>query len=215
MHSCEDVEMKIELHNIAKRYRYEWVLRGVNLHFETGKNYAITGPNGSGKSTLLKILSGHLTPSKGKIQFSLNDSDLSNELIYKQLSYAAPYIDLIEEFTLTEALHFHYNFKPFINNQTPKDIINLLGFKKAQDKAIRYFSSGMKQRLKLALAICSDTQFLLLDEPTATLDRQGVEWYQDLIRQFADNRLVIVASNVEEDFFFCEERVSILEFKSS
>ncbi len=206
--------MKIELRNIAKRYRYEWVLRNVNLQLETGKNYAITGPNGSGKSTLLKILSGHLTPSKGNIQFFDDIKLLPSELIYKQLSYAAPYIDLIEEFTLTEALHFHYNFKPFINNQAPKDIINLLGFKKAQDKAIRYFSSGMKQRLKLALAICSDTQFLLLDEPTATLDRQGVEWYQGLIRQFADNRLVIVASNVEEDFFFCEERVSILDFKS-
>lgn len=205
--------MKIELRNIAKRYRYEWVLRNVNLQLETGKNYAITGPNGSGKSTFLKILSGHLTPSKGNIQFSMDQKKVAGDLIYKHLSYAAPYIDLIEEFSLTEALHFHYNFKPFINNQTPKDIINLLGFKKAQDKAIRYFSSGMKQRLKLALAICSDTQLLLLDEPTATLDRQGVEWYQSLIRQYADNRLVIIASNVEEDFFFCEERVSISDFK--
>lgn len=213
--------MKIELNNIAKRYRYEWVLRGVNLDLEVGNlpagrqgNYAITGPNGSGKSTLLKILSGHLTPSKGKINFYNNAKTLPIEQVYQHLSYAAPYIDLIEEFTLNEALHFHHNFKPFINNQTPKDIINLLGFKKAQDKAIRYFSSGMKQRLKLALAICSDTKLLLLDEPTTTLDRQGVEWYQDLIRQFADNRLVIVASNVEEDFFFCEERVSILDFKN-
>lgn len=205
--------MKIELTDIAKRYRYEWVLRGVNLELKTGINYAITGPNGAGKSTLLKILSGHLTPSKGKINFYNNTKLLLSEQIYQHLSYAAPYIDLIEEFTLTEALHFHYNFKPFIKNQVPKDIINLLGFKKAQDKPIRYFSSGMKQRLKLALAICSDTNLLLLDEPTATLDRQGVEWYQNLIREFAGNRLVIVASNVEEDFFFCEERVSILDFK--
>jgi ABC-2 type transport system ATP-binding protein len=205
--------MKIELQDIAKRYRFEWVLRGVNLHLEISKNYAITGPNGSGKSTLLKILSGHLTPSKGKISFSLHEKTLPSDQIYHHLSYAAPYIDLIEEFTLTEALQFHQNFKPFLAHQTPKSIIDLLGFKKAQDKPIRYFSSGMKQRLKLALAICSDTKLLLLDEPTATLDRQGVEWYQSLIREFAANRLVIVASNVEEDLFFCEERVSILDFK--
>ncbi len=205
--------MQIKLTDIAKRYRYEWVLRGVNLELKTGINYAITGPNGIGKSTLIKILSGHLTPSKGKINFSLHEKMLPGDQIYHHLSYAAPYIDLIEEFTLTEALHFHQQFKPFLGNQHLKSIIDLLGFKKAQDKPIRYFSSGMKQRLKLALAICSDTQLLLLDEPTATLDRQGVEWYQNLIREFAGNRLVIVASNVEEDFFFCEERVSILDFK--
>ena len=205
--------MQIKLTDIAKRYRYEWVLRGVNLELKTGINYAITGPNGAGKSTLLKILSGHLTPSKGKIKYYKNTKPLPSEQIYQHLSYAAPYIDLIEEFTLTEALQFHQQFKPFLGNQNPKAIIDLLGFKKAQDKPIRYFSSGMKQRLKLALTICSNTQLLLLDEPTATLDRQGVDWYQSLIREFAGNRLVIVASNVEEDFFFCEERVSILDFK--
>lgn len=205
--------MKIELKDIAKRYRREWVLRQVNLTFDTTQSYAITGPNGSGKSTLLKILSGHLTPSKGKITFTNQDKPLPAEQIYQHLSYAAPYIDLIEEYTLLEALQFHQNFKKFIDNRQPKDIISLLGFEKAKDKPIRYFSSGMKQRLKLALAICSEAQLLLLDEPTATLDRQGVEWYQNLIREFAGNRLVIVASNVEEDFFFCKEKVNILDFK--
>jgi len=206
-------QLTIRLEKVAKRYRMEWVLRGVTLQFESSKNYAVTGPNGSGKSTLLKILSGHLTPSKGKINFFLNEKSLSNELIYKQLSYTAPYIDLIEEYTLPEALHFHQHFKPFIKNQTPADLIQLLGFEKSKNKPIRHFSSGMKQRLKLALAICSDTPLLLLDEPTTTLDRQGVAWYQNLIQEFAGNRLVIVASNVEEDFFFCEERVSMLAFK--
>lgn len=206
--------MKIELKDVAKRYRREWVLRQVNLSFEWTKSYAITGPNGSGKSTLLRILSGHLTPTKGKVIFSKTEQLLSTEQVYQYLSYAAPYIDLIEEFTLIEALQFHQEFKNFIDNRHPQDIITLLGFEKAKDKPIRYFSSGMKQRLKLALAICSEAPLLLLDEPTATLDRQGVNWYQHLIREFAGNRLVIVASNVEEDFFFCEERINILDFKN-
>lgn len=206
-------KMQIKLKEIAKRYRREWVLRNVSLEFDSNKSYAITGPNGSGKSTLLKILSGHLTPSKGQIDFVLNEKKLASELIYKQLSYAAPYIDLIEEFTLIEALQFHKNFKPFIQNQTPTEIIQLLGFEKSKNKSIRHFSSGMKQRLKLALAICSATPLLLLDEPTATLDRQGVAWYKNLIRQFGQNRLIIVASNVEEDFFFCKEKVNMLELK--
>ncbi len=205
--------MRINLQKISKRYRLEWVLRDVTLMFDAARHYAITGPNGSGKSTLLKMLSGHLTPSKGDIAFFVGDKKLSSDEIYRHLSYAAPYIDLIEEFTLLEALQFHQHFKNFIKNQQAADLIHLLGFERAKNKPIRHFSSGMKQRLKLALAICSDTNLLLLDEPTATLDRQGIEWYQSLIRQFADNRLVIVASNVEEDFFFCKEKVDILDFK--
>lgn len=205
--------MRINLQKISKRYRLEWVLRDVTLMFDAAQHYAITGPNGSGKSTLLKILSGHLTPTKGKIDFFLENKKFPSNEVYQHLSYAAPYIDLIEEFNLLEALQFHQHFKPFIKNQQPADIIQILGFERAKNKPIRHFSSGMKQRLKLALAICSDTILLLLDEPTTTLDRQGIEWYQNLIRQFADNRLVIVASNVEEDFFFCKERVNILDFK--
>jgi ABC-type multidrug transport system ATPase subunit len=205
--------MNIQLTNIAKRYRFEWVLRNLHLQLQTGTHYAITGPNGSGKSTLLKILSGHLTPSRGSIDFVLNNKKLSSDLVYNHLSYAAPYIDLIEEFTLIEALQFHGQFKKFIGNQTADDLIQILGLQKAKHKPIRHFSSGMKQRLKLALAICSDTKLLLLDEPTATLDRQGVAWYQNLIQEFAKDRLVVVASNVEEDFSFCEEQVNMLAFK--
>lgn len=206
--------MRIELKDIAKRYKLEWVLRNVSLNFNADKAYAITGPNGSGKSTLLKILSGHLTPTKGNIEFFSENRKLPAEEVYRHLSYAAPYIDLIEEFTLLEALQFHQKFKNYIKNQQPEDIIATLGFERARNKPIRHFSSGMKQRLKLALAICSDTNLLLLDEPTATLDRQGIEWYQSLIREFiSSERLTIVASNVEEDFFFCKEKVSILEFK--
>ena len=55
--------MEVSFRNIGKRYRYEWIFRGVDFTFEAGKKYAILGPNGSGKSTLLKVLSGHLTPS--------------------------------------------------------------------------------------------------------------------------------------------------------
>lgn len=206
--------MRIELQNVAKRYKLEWVLRHVNLDLRAGNGYAITGPNGSGKSTLMKMLSGHLSPSKGTIQFYNQDNKLPSEETYRHLSFAAPYIDLIEEFTLAEALQFHQNFKSFINNQSAADMLALLGFERAKNKPIRHFSSGMKQRLKLALAICSDTPLLLLDEPTATLDRQGIGWYQELVRQFvSQSRLIVVASNVEEDFFFCKEQIDILDFK--
>lgn len=205
--------MRIELEGVAKRYRLEWVLRNVNLTFQDDKKYAVTGPNGSGKSTLMRILAGHLTPSRGQARFFYQNNRLDAGEVYRFLSYAAPYIELIEEFTLTEAIDFHKKFKPFARQMNAGDIISLLGFERSRNKAIRNFSSGMKQRLKLALAVCSETPLLLLDEPTTNLDRQGVEWYRRLIDEYAPGRLVIVASNVEVDYEFCEEVIGVEGFK--
>jgi ABC-type multidrug transport system ATPase subunit len=215
----------IELNNIGKRFRYEWIFKNLSHSFENGKAYAILGPNGSGKSTLMKILSGHLTPSEGQITFFNNSKKSDNEAIYHLISYAAPYIDLIEELTLTEIIAFHSKFKPLSKNLSGSTsvakvnaLIDILGFQKSKNKEIRFFSSGMKQRLKLALAICSETPFLLLDEPTTNLDAQGVEWYQNLIKNYvrdthSSSRLVIIASNIEHDYLFCDEKLDILSYK--
>lgn len=205
--------MTVSFRNVGKRYRYEWIFRAINFEFNQGKKYAILGPNGSGKSTLLKILAGHLTPSKGNVDFFYKKNKLEIDSVYRHISYAAPYIELIEEFTLTEAILFHQKFKPFIQGLNKSDLINILGFEKSKNKPIRYFSSGMKQRLKLVLAICSDVPLLLLDEPTTNLDLQGMEWYRGLIKKYAGDRLTIIASNVEADYDFCDETLNILDYK--
>ncbi len=205
--------MKISFQQVSKRYRYDWIFKGVDYRFEEGRSYAITGPNGSGKSTLLKIICGHLTPSKGKVEFLKNEKKVAPEEVYSEVSYAAPYIELIEEFTLLEALDFHQKFKPFRQGLGTPEALDLLAFSKAANKEIRHFSSGMKQRLKLLLALCSDTPVLLLDEPTTNLDRQGMDWYRQLVDRFAAGRLTVVASNVDIDFDFCEERLDILQYK--
>lgn len=208
-------EMDIKLDNVAKRYRFEWIFRNINYEFNSESSYAILGPNGAGKSTFLKILSGHLSPSKGSITFNKNGSIIEKDLIYQQVSYAAPYIDLIEELTLVEAIEFHKKFKPFLNNLQTKDLEKLLQFSKSSHKEVKYFSSGMKQRLKLVLAICSDTDILLLDEPSTNLDKQGVNWYLDLINEYRNDRLVIVASNAEVDYSFCDKQLNIQDFKTA
>ena len=206
----------IQLDTIGKRFRYEWIFRNISTTFEQGRRYAILGPNGVGKSTLMKILSGHLTPSSGKMTVQIKDKTLDADDIYRYVNYAAPYIELIEEFTLTEAIDFHIKFHPLSNSLTINDLITLLGFQKSRDKEIRYFSSGMRQRLKLALAICSNSPILLLDEPTTNLDVQGVEWYRGLMQQYTEgaNRLVIIASNAKHDYDFCDATLNILDFKN-
>lgn len=205
----------IMLEGVGKRFRYEWIFRNLSKTFDCHKTYALLGSNGSGKSTLMKILSGHLSPSEGKISFYVEDKKQDEDDIYKHISYAAPYIELIEELTLSEMIQFHAKFKPLSNSLKTNDLIDVLGFEKSKNKEIRYFSSGMKQRLKLALAICTDSPILLLDEPTTNLDAQGVAWYRQLISRFTEvgNRLTIVASNIEHDYDFCDEILNIENFK--
>ncbi len=205
--------MQITLHQVSKRYRYDWVFKSIDFSFEKGGKYSLTGSNGSGKSTLMKVLSGHLSPSKGKVVFNGKNGDVAIDDVYQHISYAAPYIDLIEEFTLSEALIFHQKFKPFKAGINREAVLDILAFPKAKNKEVRHFSSGMKQRLKLALALCSDSSLLLLDEPTTNLDKQGIDWYLHLIENYLDDRTTVVASNVEVDYGFCEEGLSILDYK--
>jgi ABC-type multidrug transport system ATPase subunit len=212
--STMDSTLTISLDNIGRRFNREWIFRGVNYILEKNSSYAILGPNGSGKSTLLQILTGSLTPSAGRIIFSVDDKPIDIETIYQYLSYAAPYQELIEEFTLDEMVAFHFQFKQYRTGLDKNAVIDLLGLEGSRHKALRYFSSGMKQRTKLALAFCSDTPMLMLDEPTSNLDTQGVEWYLKLASQFTAGRLTIICSNQEHEYGFCDHKINISDYKS-
>jgi len=133
--------------------------------------------------------------------------------VYQHLSLAAPYLELIEEFTLSEVIDFHFKFKPYKTGMDKNSVIELLDMPGNKNKMIRYFSSGMKQRLKLALAFCADAPMLMLDEPTSNLDTQGVDWYLSLVQKFAADRLTIICSNQEHEYNFCDERLNIVDFK--
>ena len=205
--------VSLRLDDLGKRFRYEWIYRGLTAHIAAGERVALLGPNGSGKSTLMKTLSGQLTPSRGRLSYTAGGSPLPTDRIYRHLSYAAPYIELIEEFTLREAIDFHRQFKPLLTGLDTAALIELLDFGRSRNKEVRNFSSGMKQRLKLALACCTDSDLLLLDEPTTNLDAQGVRWYRALIERFGGERTIVVASNVAVDYEFCERRLAILDYK--
>ena len=206
--------MKILLEQVGRRFNREWIFNHIDYTFESGKSYAILGINGSGKSTLLQVISGALTTSVGDISYTIEDKQIPVEQLFNYFSLEAPYLDLIEEFTLLETLDFHFNFKKRINNLNNNELVDLLDMQKSKNKQLKYFSSGMKQRVKLLLAFCSDTPLLLLDEPTANLDEQGINWYLDLVKSFAGNdRLVIVCSNQAHEYFFCDEHILVADYK--
>jgi ABC-type multidrug transport system ATPase subunit len=204
--------MKISLRNAGKRFNREWIFRHVTFDFVPGY-YAITGANGSGKSTLLQVIAGATIISEGEVMFEPDTTSVIPQPAdpYKHLSLAAPYLDLIEEMTATEFLKFHGNFKKFTADI--RHILGEAGLSQAAHKQIRYFSSGMKQRLKLGQAFFSDTPVLLLDEPTTNLDADGTALYLQLIEKQTTDRLVIISSNDPTEYAFCGEVIRIADFK--
>lgn len=203
--------MHITLTNVGKRFNREWIFRRFSYEFALGRSYAITGPNGSGKSTLLQVISGSLTFNEGSIELKNGQRTTNNEQLYKSVSIAAPYLELVEELTAKEMLAFHAQFKKL--TLPVEEILQLIGLEKATNKQLRYFSSGMKQRLKLAQAFFSDTPVLLLDEPTTNLDEDGIALYHQLISNHTKDRLVIVSSNDKQEYNFCEEVIAIGNYK--
>lgn len=206
--------MTISLSDAGKRYNRDWIFRHFNYTFEAGKTYAITGPNGSGKSTLLQSIGGALQLSEGSGEWKMGNGEaVAPESVYQHISICAPYLELVEEMTLREFLEFHQNFKPFLSGIAIDAIITEIGLEKAVNKQIRYYSSGMKQRVKLAQCIFSDAATVLLDEPCTNLDAAGISLYHSLVEKYCLKRLVIVSSNDEVEYGFCRERVNISDYK--
>jgi ABC-type multidrug transport system ATPase subunit len=205
--------MQIQLTNTGKRYNRDWIFRHCTYTFNVGNSYAIIGPNGSGKSTLLQTIAGAINPSEGSVDFSVDNQPLTVDNFYKQIALVAPYLEVIEEMTATEFLQFHAAFKPLLPNITIAEIIAIIGLEKNANKQIRYYSSGMKQRIKLAQAIFADTNVLLLDEPCTNLDITGYNLYNQLISTYCSHKLIIVSSNDLQEYGFCKAQISIADYK--
>ena len=205
--------MSLNLINIAKKFKKDWIFRNVNYQFEIPGTYVIKGSNGSGKSTLLKLISGYLSASEGTQNLTLNSEDIFIENWPKHIAYAAPYFELIEDMYLNEFVEFYIKFKPLRGDISKNDLIKIAYLEEARDKQIKNFSSGMKQRLRLALAWLSDVSIILLDEPCSNLDKKGIEWYKDLATKYAKGKLIIVCSNnIPDEFFFCKHSLNMEDF---
>lgn len=206
--------VSITLNKLGKKFNREWIFRDLNYEVPVAGKLAILGGNGSGKSTLLQIISGFVTPNEGEVSYHVQGVKTEPEKTRHLISFASPYLQLIEDFSLSEIAEHAAIFKPFVNRMTGAAFIDLLELKPAKDKAIKQFSSGMKQRLRLGLAILADTPVLLLDEPTSNLDKNAVGWYKNLINNYATNRTVIVCSNdISDEYFFCEKELNVMDYK--
>ena len=205
--------MIILAEQLGKKYRKEWIFRHVNLTVKAGTSYTFVGPNGSGKSTLLQLLAGSLPITEGQLTYRLNETVIDPDNWFRQISIAAPYLELVEELTLDELLAFHQTFKPFKPGLTPEILAERLRLTQARHKEIKYFSSGMKQRVKLGLAFFASAPVVILDEPTSNLDRQGMDWYHEQVRQLSPDQLLLIGSNQPDEYDFCPNVIDITQWK--
>lgn len=206
--------LSLSLNNLGKKYNREWIFRGIDIEVKPSERLLIQGGNGSGKSTLLQIIAGFVSHTEGSITYAVNEQTISIEQLRKQVALASPYLQVIEEFTAGELIDHLREAKPFVNNLSTPEIIDITQLNAAKNKYIRHYSSGMKQRLKLALAFLADTPLLLLDEPLSNLDKNAGLWYRDMVANYTSNRSVVVCSNaIDDEHYFCNRSVNVMDYK--
>ena len=205
--------LEIELKDLGKKFRKEWIFRNLNLTLRAGQTYAIIGPNGSGKSTLMQVVSGMMPANEGMVQYADNQMIIDSDDCYKEVVFAAPYLELIEEFTLEESIDFHRKLKPFDNEISNETFLDFTYLKPHRDKPVKNFSSGMKQRLKLGLALQSKARVLILDEPSSNLDEQGFEWYKTNVQKHLENKITLIGSNIQREYDFCQNKIQLGDLK--
>ena len=200
--------MRIEARGLRKRFGLHWVVHDLGHVFASGSRTAVSGPNGSGKSTLVRLLAGQLLPSGGELRWHVDGGGVGGAELYRHVSLAGPYVELIEELTGEEAVDLHRDLRGFRQNLTPDDLWARVGWpRRARRQPVATYSSGMRQRLRLLLALATEASAVLLDEPTSNLDAEGVAWYRALVGDWAGDRTLVIASNEERDFVDCRERL--------
>jgi ABC-type multidrug transport system ATPase subunit len=203
----------IKTENLSKRFNREWIFRDFNYTFTSGNTYAITGPNGSGKSTLLQVLWGQMPQSSGEIAYANQEKNVAMEDVHKHISIATPYMDLIDEFTLLEQLQFHFKLRRSYKDMNIEELLKFMYLESARDKYISNFSSGMKQRVKLALAFFTEADVIFLDEPGTNLDKQAFDWYLKYLQEVKTNKLIFIASNQPSEYTNDAVKIDILGYK--
>lgn len=206
--------MRIELRDIGRRFDQQHIFSGITADLLPGETWALLGGNGSGKSTLIKLIYGALTPSDGSIKYFEDEGELEGFAIARSFSLAGPYLELMEELSVREFLETYQKFRPLRTNLTVPDLIAMARLEEAAEKAIRHLSSGMKQRLRLTLALGVASAVVILDEPTSNLDPAGVSWYQALLKEHLGQRSLLIGSNFNEaETFYCQQELRLEQYK--
>lgn len=201
----------VRFDGVVKRFGSQRVLAGVSGELRPGQVLVVSGPNGSGKSTLLNILAGLLRPSRGEVRYLDGDTSLPRQDWYPRLGVAAPDMALYEELSALENLRLFARLRGCHEGDGPLGtLLEELGLADAHhDKLVGAFSSGMRQRVKLAQAALHRPAVLLLDEPSANLDEDGHRRVGTLVDRLKPATAIAVATNDPREMAWGDAKIEL------
>ena len=203
--SNKQIEIKADA--LGKRFGKTLLFKNINIQLVNGDSFYITGPNGSGKSTLLQILAGIQRPSSGGITYTVNNVIIANDLYKEYMGFTAPQINPYDMLTAAENLKFM--LPESVDDNKISAYLEKFDLYKHKDKPVKYYSSGMKQRLKLILALIRDPEILMLDEPCSNLDTSGRDTVYKTIGEIKAGKILIIATNESEDINLCGKGINL------
>lgn len=209
-------KVTVKAEDLTKTFSGKSIFKKVNFSLSAGESAVITGRNGSGKSTLMKIVAGLLSPSSGSVKFISDNADIGEEFIRLRSGFLSPYLNLYDELTGMENLMLFSKLKDPGRRDVSDELRELLlfvGLYERRNDQFRAYSSGMKQKLKIAFALLHEPELLLLDEPRSNLDKEGIEMIEKMAEAQKSRGILIIATNDEDDLKLCSQRISIEEYK--
>ncbi len=203
--------IRIVFENLGKRYDQRVIFRGIGGTAESGSVLVLTGPNGSGKSTLVSILCGLLRPSRGTIRYLMGEEEISRPRWRKHLGIVAPGMSVYEELTARENLSFFARVRGSgLASEEIDRLIEQVGLDPERTTPVVGYSTGMRQRLKIAQAMLHQPEVLFLDEPGSNLDPAGQDWLETWVKAFtAEGKTVVLATNDRSEMEWGRDRVSL------
>ena len=201
-------EISLRLDKVSKKFNNRKIFENVSFTLSGGSSIAVTGRNGSGKSTLVKIIAGLLARSSGEISISIDNSLIKQESAYPFIGFVSPYLNLYDEFSGYENLKICSDIRG-AGHENINGVLKKVGLYERRHDLLKIYSSGMKQRLKLAFGILHDPAILILDEPTSNLDAEGISVVDDIAGEYKKDRILIIATNDEHEKSLCSESFNI------
>ncbi|MFH1177296.1 MAG: ABC transporter ATP-binding protein [Acidobacteriota bacterium] len=205
-------EIRVEFTRLGKRFGSLSVLAGISGTLEPGRVMIVAGPNGSGKSTLLNILAGLVRPSRGEVSFLDGGDKVPRSRWFSLLGVAAPDMAVYEELSAIENLHFFARVRG-VPAETGRlsGLLERLGLsRRDQTRPVATYSSGMKQRVKLAQAVIHEPEVLLLDEPSSNLDAAGHAAVAELVADFRGRAALAVATNDPREMAWGDAKIELV-----
>ena len=209
-------QYSLTLQSLTKSFGRRLIFRDINVEFVSGNIYGFAGNNGSGKSTLAKIVTGVLSPTKGKIIHKSKGKEIPMENLHSHIGFVSPYLVLYDEFTAEENLLHSLKIRGLRENLEKIELLfNKFDLYERRNDLLKGYSSGMKQRVKFIFALIHNPSLLIFDEPTSNLDTKGKDTVYKIVEEEAKEKLIILASNEQTDLDLCKEILYVENYKVS